>query len=105
MNAATLCRVAGFCLALGLTLPAQAMEPPAASYRVELARCLAALRGDLEDERTTKLRHTVRGIEKHGIWFEFQIDSEVFQDNQPTVTRAVKTRCRANRRAGAAQIS
>ncbi|MGI9330695.1 MAG: hypothetical protein ACR2QB_08235 [Gammaproteobacteria bacterium] len=105
MNAATLCRVAGFCLALGLSLPAQAMEPPAASYRAELDRCLVALRSDLQEAGTTRLRHTVRGIEKQGIWFEFRIESEVFRDNQPTATRAVTSRCRASRRADVAQIS
>jgi len=105
MNAATLCRVAGFCLALGLAQPAQAIDLPGASYRTELDHCLITLRGDLGDARTTRLRHTIRGIEKHGIWFEFQIESEIFQENQSTATRAVKTRCRATRQAGSAQIS
>ena len=83
--------------ALLLGTAAATAGPGEARYRVELERCLAALRADLQDPATTKILYTVRDIEKQGAWYQFDIQAEVYQGaaDTPAVERA--NRCRARR--------
>ncbi|UCG73189.1 MAG: hypothetical protein JSV45_02060 [Chromatiales bacterium] len=89
----------------GLTLSAalfmganvQAATPGEVMYRAELDRCLAALRAELEDPATTKILYTVRDIDKQGAWYQFDIESEVYQGSAEIPVHEQDNRCRARR--------
>ena len=105
MTTRKLNRLTGLTLGLLLAAPAIAIEPPAASYRAELGRCLTLIKGGLQDEQTTRLRHTITDIEKRGAWYEFDIDSEIFHSADSAAVRETSTRCRVNRFDGTTEVS
>lgn len=82
-------------LLLGTTV--QAAGPGEAMYRAELDRCLTALRAELDNPATTKILYTVTDIEKQGAWYQFDIESEVYQGSAEIPVHEQGNRCRARR--------
>jgi hypothetical protein len=89
----TLAAIAGMIM---ITTTAQADWLSPAFYGDELDRCAAELRTELSMAGVTRLRHTVTDIDKVGVWYVFDIQTEM-ADDADTVIGQVKTRCRAHR--------
>ncbi len=83
---------------------ATARETPRAIYANELARCVQLVRGDLQDSSTRRLRHTVTQVQTRGVWHEFTIHSEAFDDVDGDAVRVRDSSCRAHRWTDATQI-
>lgn len=97
MNTARMMTGIALSAAVLLGATAQAAGPGEAMYRTELDRCLTALRAELQDPATTKILYTITDIEKQGAWYQFDIQSEVYQDAANSPVRARDNRCRARR--------
>jgi hypothetical protein len=67
-----------------------------AFYGDKLDRCAVELRTELNMTGVTHLRHTVTDIDKVGVWYVFDIRTEM-ADNTDTVIGQVKTHCKAHR--------
>jgi len=67
-----------------------------AFYGDELDRCAAELRTELDLTGATRLSHTVTGIDKVGVWYVFDIQTEIADDTDTVIGRT-KTRCKAHR--------
>jgi hypothetical protein len=83
-----------------LSLSASAVQAESGTggiYADELERCVAALRGQLTNEQTAKLRYTVTELDKRGAWYEFDIRSEVFNEVGGPAVRSEQSRCLAHR--------
>lgn len=79
------------------TTTVQAESGSGGIYADELDRCVAALRGQLADDRTAQLRYTVTDLDTRGAWYEFDIRSEVFHSVDGPVVRSEESRCLAHR--------
>lgn len=97
MNTAKMLSGLSLSAALLVGATAQAAGPGEVMYRTELNRCLAALRVELQDPATTKIRYTVTDIEKQGAWYQFDIQSEVYDGATDTPVLERESRCRARR--------
>jgi len=78
------------------TAAAQADWLSPAFYGDELDRCAAELRAELDLTGVSRLRHNVTNIDKVGVWYIFDIHTEMV-DNTDTVISDVKTSCKAHR--------
>lgn len=105
MNTISKFRTTLVAAALTAGCAAQAAEPVRANYANELERCVAALRVDLQDANTLKLRYTVTDVARRGVWYEFDIRSEVFESIGGPAVRATQSHCRSHRWSDATQIT
>jgi hypothetical protein len=67
-----------------------------AFYGDELDRCAVELRTELNMKGVSRLRHTVTDIDKIGVWYVFDIRTEMADDTDTVIGQA-KTRCKAHR--------
>ncbi|MFQ5634056.1 MAG: hypothetical protein ACE5G3_01820 [Gammaproteobacteria bacterium] len=88
-----LATIAGMLMAAG-TARADWVSP--AFYSDELGRCTVELRSRLGTPRAAGLRHTVTDIDKTGVWYVFDIQTDVVDDAGAVIDR-VQTRCNAHR--------
>ena len=80
-------------------------EPSQAVYSNELERCVTALRTDISEQNTRQIRHFVTEVEKKGVWYEFDIRSELYDDPEGEMVKQVESRCRAHRWAEHTELS
>ena len=100
-------RIAGTAILFSLLLNATAAmagQPVPGIYSNELARCVGALRDQLQDVETRRLRYTVTELETRGAWYEFAIHAEVFNTEDGDAVRTRDSRCRAHRWDSATQL-
>lgn len=67
-----------------------------AFYGDDLDRCAVELRTELNTAGATSLQHTVTDIDKVGVWFVFDIETNIVDETGAVIRRA-KTRCKSNR--------
>ncbi len=67
-----------------------------AFYADELDRCAAELRAELILTDVALLRHTVTEIDKKGVWYVFDIDTEMANEEGAVIART-ETLCKAHR--------
>ena len=79
-----------------LSATAQAHWLSPAFYNDDLDRCTVELRTELDTIGATGLQHTVTAIDKVGVWYVFDIETNIFDDTGANIRRA-KTRCKSNR--------
>jgi hypothetical protein len=65
-------------------------------YGDDLDRCTVELRTELDTTGAAGLHHTVTDIDKLGVWFVFDIETNIV-DSTGTVIRQAKTRCKSHR--------
>ena len=85
--------IAGLIMA---TTTAQAHMLSPAFYADELDRCTAELRTELNTTGAAGLRHTVVDIEKVGVWYVFDIQTNIVDDDGAVIGQA-ETRCKSHR--------
>lgn len=78
------------------TTVAQADWLSPAFYGDELDRCAAELRSELDLTGVARLRHAVTEIDKMGVWYVFDIHTEMANDAGAVIART-DTRCKAHR--------
>ena len=105
MNTAKTARWVTLTATLLLAGTAQAVGTDEVRYPAQLARCLDALRVDLVDAETTRIRYTVKEIEKRGAWYQFDIESEMYHEADASPVRAMESRCRVHRWSAATEIT
>ncbi len=76
------------------TAQADMLSP--ALYGEKLDRCAVELRSELNTAGAARLRHTVTDIDKVGVWYVFDIQSETL-DETGAVTGQATTLCKAHR--------
>jgi hypothetical protein len=67
-----------------------------ALYGDDLDRCTVELRAALDTTGATSVRHTVTDIDKVGVWYVFDIETNI-ADGTGTVIRRAKTLCKSHR--------
>ncbi len=85
--------IAGMIMA---TTTAQAHMLSPAFYADELDRCTAELRTELNTTGAAGLRHTVVDIGKVGVWYVFDIQTNIVDDDGAVIGQA-ETRCKSHR--------
>lgn len=88
-----LAAIAGLIL-VSTTAQADWLSP--AFYGDDLDRCTVELRTELNTTGATGLHHTVTDIDKVGVWFVFDIETNIV-DATGAVIRRAKTRCKSHR--------
>ncbi len=81
---------------LMVSATAQAHWLSPAFYGDELDRCTVELRTELNTTGATGLQHTVTDIDKVGVWYVFDIETNIVDDTG-AVIRQAKTRCKSHR--------
>ena len=79
-----------------ITTTAQADWLSPAFYGDELDRCAVELRTELNMTGVSRLRHTVTDIDKVGVWYVFDIRTEMADETDAVIGQAT-TRCKAHR--------
>lgn len=85
--------IAGLIMA-SATAQADWLSP--AFYNDDLDRCTVELRTELDTTGATGLQHTVTDIDKVGVWFVFDIETNIVDDTGAVIRRA-QTRCKSHR--------
>ncbi len=75
---------------------AQADRLSPAFFADELDRCAAGLRTELNTNGAARLQHTVTDIEKAGVWYVFNIRTNIIDDAGAVIGQA-ETRCKSHR--------
>jgi len=88
--------IVGTTILILTTSAAQADWLSPAFYGDELDRCAVELRTELNMTGVTRLRHTVTDIDKVGVWYVFDIRTEM-ADSAGEVIGQTETRCKAHR--------
>lgn len=65
-------------------------------YGDDLDRCTIELRTELDTTGATSLKHIVTDIDKRGVWYVFDIETDI-ADATGTVIRRAKTSCKSHR--------
>jgi len=91
-----LAAIIGTAVLILTTTAAQADWLSPAFYGDELDRCAAELRAELNMTGVTHLRHNVTDIDKVGVWYVFDIRTEM-ADSAGEVIGRTETRCKAHR--------
>ena len=63
----------------------------------ELDRCVEAARATTIQASTQQIRHFVTEEQVAGVWARFEIRTELYDDKNGPVVKAVESRCRAHR--------
>ncbi len=79
-----------------ISATAQAGWLSPAFYGDDLDRCIAELRTELDTTGATGLQHTVTGIDKVGVWYVFDIQTNIVDGTGAVIGRA-RTHCKSHR--------
>jgi len=79
-----------------ISATAQAGWLSPAFYGDDLDRCIVELRAELDTTGATGLQHTITGIDKVGVWYVFDIQTNIVDGTGAVIGQAV-THCKSHR--------